>query len=150
MAIGTLVSLSVHVLVGAVWVGALAFTVGGVLPLARAGRLNADPLGTIAGRLRTLTRLSAVLLVVTGGHLLVTEGYLGEKLVASGDGHLVIAMVALWLVATGLTEAGLARLIDGAGADKVRAPARRATRLLQAAGVCGGLVLLTAAALAGA
>lgn len=147
MATGTLVSLSVHVLVGAVWVGAVSFTVGGVLPVAREGRMDADPLGAIAGRLRTLTRASAVLLVLTGGHLLAVNGYLGEKLVASGDGHLVLTMMGLWLVATGLTEAGTGRLVDGTGRDKVRDPARRATRLLQAAGVCGGLVLLTAGAL---
>lgn len=147
MTTGTLVSLAVHVVVGAVWVGAVVFVVAGVLPVAREGRLNADPLGAIAGRLRTLTRASAVLLLLTGGHLLAARGYLDGALLSSGDGHLVLTMVALWLVATGLTEAGAGRLVDGADADKVREPAHDATRLLQAAGVCGTLVFVVAAAL---
>lgn len=145
MAIADTVSLVVHVLVGAVWVGAVAFAVGGVLPVAREGRLNADPLGAIAGRLRNVTRAGAVLLLLTGGHLLVAKGYLGERLLGSGEGHLVATMAVLWLVATGLTEAGTGHLVDGTGDDKVREPARRATRLLQAAGVVGGLILVDAA-----
>lgn len=147
MAVGTLVSLAVHVLVGAVWVGALSFVVVGVLPVAREGRLNAEPLGAIARRLRTLTRSSAVLLVLTGGHLLVAKGYLGGRLFGPGDGHLVLTMIGLWLAATGLTEAGTRRLLDGTDQTKVREPARQATRLLQAAALCGGLILVTAGAL---
>lgn len=143
----TLVSLAVHVLVGAVWVGAVAFTVGGVLPVAREGRMNAEPLGAIAGRLRMLTRASAVLLLLTGGHLLWARGYLGGSLFEAPAGHLVVTMFVLWLVATGLTEAGTGKLVDGADDDKVREPARQATRLLQAAAVTGALVLVDAAAL---
>jgi uncharacterized membrane protein len=147
MAIHALLSLAVHVLVGAVWVGAVVFTVGAVLPVAREGRLNADPLGAIAERLRTVTRASAVLLLLTGGHLLWARGYLDGALFSSGAGHLVVTMAILWLVATGLTEVGAARLVDGTDDDKVREPAREATRLLQAAGVTGALILVDAAAL---
>jgi uncharacterized membrane protein len=147
MAIVSLLSLAVHLLVGAVWVGALAFTAGVVLPVARAGRMNAEPLGAIGGSLQLLTRGSAALLLLTGGHLLVARGYLDGGLFAPAAGHLVVTMFVLWLVATGLTEAGLARLLAGTDDDKVREPAREATRLLQAAAVTGGLVLVDAAAL---
>jgi uncharacterized membrane protein len=147
MTTGTLVSLAAHVLVGAVWVGAVSFTTLAVLPAARAGELNAAPLGRLAGHLRILTRFTAVVMVLTGGHLLAARGYLDGALLSTGDGHLVVTMAVLWFVATGLTEAGAGRLVDGADADKVREPAHEATRLLQAAAVTGGLVLVDAAAI---
>lgn len=148
MAVADTVSMAIHVLVGGVWVGAVAFTVGAVLPLARDGRMNAAPLSSLAGRLRTLTRASAVLILLTGLHL-AAVAYTAESLSGTEPGNYVLTMAVLWLVATGLTEAGVGRLADGAGNDKVREPAREATRLLQGAAIAGGLVLLTAGALVG-
>lgn len=148
MAVADTVSMAIHVLVGSVWVGAVAFTAGVVLPLARDGGMNAAPLAAIAGRLRTLTRASAVLILLTGLHL-AAVAYTPETLTGTQPGNYVLTMALLWVVATGLTEAGVGRLVDGAGDDKVREPARDATRLLQGAAVAGALVLLTAGALVG-
>lgn len=148
MAVADTISMAVHVLVGGVWVGAVTFLVGAVLPLAREGQLNAAPLGALAGTLRTITRASAVVILLTGLHL-AAAGYDADSLTGTGPGHYVLTMAVLWLVATGLTEAGLGTLVDGAGDDKVREPATEATRPLQAAAVAGGLVLLTAGALVG-
>lgn len=141
-------SMAIHVLVGGVWVGAVTFTVGGVLPVARDGRMNAEPLSAVAGTLRTITRASAVLILLTGLHL-AAVGYDVASLTGSDPGYYVLTMAVLWLVATGLTEAGTGKLVAGAGDAKVREPAHEATRLLQAAAVAGGLVLLTAGALVG-
>lgn len=148
MAVAGTVSMAVHVLVGGVWVGALSYTVAGVLPLARDGGLDPDSLGSLAGTLRSITRISAVLLVLTGLHL-AAVGYTTASLTGSDPGLYVLTMAGLWLVAVGLTEAGTGRLADGVDDGKVREPAHDATRLLQGAAVAGGLVLLTAGALVG-
>lgn len=148
MAVADTVSMAIHVLVGGVWVGAVAFVAGVVLPVAREGRMNAGPLGALAGTFRTATRASAVLILLTGLHLAVA-GYDAASLTGSDPGHYVLTMAGLWLVATGLAEAGTGKLVDGTDDDKVREPAREATRLLQGAAVAGGLVLLTAGALVG-
>lgn len=148
MAVADTVSMAVHVLVGGVWVGAVTFVVGAVLPVARDGQMNATPLAALARRLRSITRASAVLILLTGLHL-TAVGYDAGTLVETEPGNYVLTMAILWVVATGLTEAGVGRLLDGTSDDKVREPARKATRLLQGAAFTGGLVLLTAGALVG-
>ena len=139
-------AVAVHGLVGAVWVGAIVFVVLGVLPTARSGDLNAAPLASVAGRLRSGSRIAAVLILGTGGYLAGTR-YTAETLTATGNGHLVLTMAALWFVVTGLVEAGTGRLLDGTDQLKVREPARRATRLLQAAALGGCAILVVAALL---
>ncbi|PSP79076.1 transporter [Halobacteriales archaeon QS_1_68_20] len=140
-------SLAVHLLVGAVWAGAIAFVVTGVLPLARDGELNAAPLERIAGSLRRLSRVAAVFILATGGHLAGTR-YTAESLTSTGNGHLVLTMAGLWFVVTGLVEVGTGKLLDGTGDKEVREPARRATRFLQAAALGGGLILVVGSLLA--
>ncbi len=140
-------SLAVHLLVGGVWVGAIVFVVAGVLPLARDGELNAAPLERIAGSLRRLSRVAAIFILATGGHLAGTR-YTVERLTSTGDGHLVLTMMGLWFVVTGLVEVGTGKLLDGTGERKVREPAREAARTLQLAAV-GGLTILVVAGLLG-
>lgn len=137
-----------HVLVGGIWVGAIVFVVTGVLPAARDGSLNAEPLASVAGHLRKVSRIAAVLILATGGHLAGTR-YTAETLTGTGPGHLVLTMAGLWLVVTGLVEVGTGRLLDGAAERKVREPARHATRLLRVAAL-GGVAILVVAALIGA
>jgi uncharacterized membrane protein len=138
----------VHLLVGAVWVGAIAFVVAAVLPLARDGELNAAPLERIAGSLRRTSRVAAVLILATGGHLAGTR-YTVESLTGTGNGHLVVTMTGLWLVVTGLVEVGTGRLLDGTAERKVREPARRASRFLRVAALGGALILVVGGLLAG-
>jgi len=148
MALADALSSVVHLLFAGFWTGSVIFVTYGVLPVARAGDINATPLSTITGKLTTVSRLSSVLLLLTGGHMAGTL-YTVESLTGSPRGHLVLSMVALWLVLTALVEVGASRLTDGTEADKVRAPARNATRVMQAATVVAVLLLVVAGALAG-
>lgn len=148
MSIATTASLAVHLVTGAVWVGAITFTVVGVLPAARDGSLDAAPLESMARTLRNYSRGAAVLLVLTGGHLAATRYSVGS-LAGTGEGHLVLAMVGLWLATTGLVEVATARILDGTGGMKVREPARESARLLQVAAVLGALILVDGAVLIG-
>lgn len=139
-------SVVVHVLAGAIWVGAVVFAVGGVLPLARDGDVNAAPLESIGATLRWYTRLSAVLVLATGSYLAYVR-HTVDSLTGTGDGHLALTMAALWLVTVGLVEAGAGRLVDGAGEQKVREPGREAGRFLKPAAVTGALILVVGALL---
>ncbi|NHN47796.1 hypothetical protein G9464_09330 [Halostella sp. JP-L12] len=135
-----------HLLFAAVWVGSVLFVTVSVLPLARDGDINAGPVERIAGRLTTVSRASALLLFLTGGHL-AANGYTGESLLSTTNGNLVLAMLALWAALAGLVEVGSSKLTDGLQRKKVRAPARDALPLFQAATVVGVLLLLVAGAI---
>jgi uncharacterized membrane protein len=132
---------AVHVLVAGAWTGSVLFLTVGVLPLAKAGDLNAVPLAAATGRLRWISRAAAVVLLVTGGHLAATK-YSAATLTGTTPGYGVLAMVALWLVMTGLVEVGAGRIATGTDAGKVREPARAASSLLAAATLVGTLLLL--------
>ncbi|WP_144900950.1 CopD family protein [Halobellus captivus] len=141
------VMVTLHVLVGALWVGSVVFVAGAVLPAAVEGALDAAPLEKIADRLVYLSRGAAVVMFVTGGHLAGTR-YTVETLTGSGRGHLVLAMLALWLVLTALVEIGRSRLVDGLREKRVRAPAADSTAIFRAAAVVGILLLVDAGLLA--
>ena len=123
MAIADTIAAVVHLLFAGLWTGSVLFFVGGILPLARAGEINAAPLSAVTDRLTTVTRVSAVLLLLTGGHI-AAQRYTVEGLTGRPDGHLVLTMVALWLVLIAIVEVGASRLQDGLAQQKVRAPAR--------------------------
>ncbi len=134
---------TVHVLVGALWVGSVVFVTGAVLPAATDGALDAAPLATIADRLVFLSRGASVVMLLTGGHLAAT-GYTVASLTGTARGHLVLAMLALWLVFTALVEVGRSRLVEGLREKRVRAPAAAATGTFRAAAVVGVLLLVDA------
>lgn len=148
MSLADAVSVVTHLAFAGLWTGGVVFVTFGVLPLAARGDLNAGPLGWVAGRLKTLSRASALLLFVTGGHLAGTR-YTAETLTGTTRGYLVLAMLGLWLVLAALVEVGAGRLTDGAGRDKVREPARRAQGPLRAASLVAVLLLIDAGLLAG-
>lgn len=139
---------TVHLLFAAVWVGSVVYVTFGVLPLARAGDINAAPVDRMAGTLTTVSRASSVVLLLTGGHLAgqfyTVDGGEGFGLFSSTQGHLVLTMVALWLVLTGLVEVGTSKLSDGTKQKKVRSPAREATPLLRGASLVGLLLVVDA------
>lgn len=145
MAIDTAME-TVHLLFGAVWVGAVVFVTVGVLPQARDGNLTADAFEGILGRLRWLTRIGAVLLLVTGSHLAATR-YTADRLFSTGDGHLVLTMVALWLALAATVEIGSSRITDGLNSRKLREPARNGTRWFQVATLIGIALLVVSALL---
>lgn len=130
-----------HLVVAAVWVGAVFLYAFGVLPLAREGEVNAAPLERLTERLRFGSRMAAVVLLLSGGYLISLAGH-EQTLVSSVSGLLVLAMLGLWLVFTGLVEIGAGRVLDGTEELKVRTPAERATTLFRVATLVGVLVLV--------
>jgi hypothetical protein len=148
MALADAVSVVVHLLTAGIWTGSVIFVTVAVLPLARSGDINAEPLSALTTRLTTLSRASALVLFLTGGHLAGTRYTVGT-LTGSTPGYLVLAMLGLWLVLTALVEIGASRLTDGANRSKVREPARAATRLFQAATVVALALLVVGGLLSG-
>ena len=136
-----------HVLVAGLWTGGVVFVSYAVLPLGRDGTLNAAPVAAIASKLRSLSRLATVLLLLSGAGLAGHE-YTITTLTETTDGHLVLGMIVLWLLLTALVEVGTGRLLDGTDRDKVREPAREATNLFRAGAVVAGLALVDAGLLA--
>lgn len=139
---------AVHMLFAGLWTGSVAFVTLAVLPTARDGTANAAPLVPVVGRLRWITRISALLMLLTGGHMAGTRYTVGS-LTGSTRGHLVLAMVALWLILAVLVEIGAGRLADGLDRQKVREPAREARPFLLAATAVAVLLLLDAGVLMG-
>lgn len=133
----------VHLLFAALWTGSVLFVAYAVVPLGRDGGLNAAPLETVAGKLTTVSRASALVLLLTGGHM-AALGYTVESLFGSPGGYLVVAMVVLWFLLAGLVEVGTSKLTDGTGRDKVREPAREASPFLQGGAVLAVLLLVDA------
>ncbi len=132
-----------HLLVGALWVGAVVFVAGVVLPMARDGDLNAEPTERVVESLTTWSRAAAALTFVTGGHLAGTRYGLSE-LAGSFRGQLVLTMLGLWVVLTGLVEVGSSKLRAGLQERRVRAPAREGLPWFRAAALAGFALLLVA------
>jgi putative copper export protein len=132
-----------HSLFAGLWAGSVLFVVLAVLPMAREGELNASPLRSLAGTLTWVSRVSALVLLLTGSQMAAAR-YTGDSLAGTTGGRLVIGMVALWLVLAGTVEVGTSRLRDGTERDKVREPAREARRLFSLAGVTATLLLVVA------
>jgi len=134
---------TLHLLFGGLWTGAVVFVTVGVLPTAKSGVANAEPLGRVVGRLRNLSRLSALVMLATGGHMAGT-GYTVDSLTGTPRGHLVLTMLGLWVLLIGLVEVGGGKLADGFDRKKVRGPAREARPFMLAASGVSVLLLLVA------
>jgi uncharacterized membrane protein len=143
MSLADAATYSLHLLFAAAWVGSVFFVTLVVLPMARNGTLNATPLDAIIGRLQLVSRASALLLLLTGGHMAGTR-YTVESLTGSERGHAVLAMVALWFLLAALVEVGSARVRAETGDKKVRKPAREQKPLFYAATLVGALLLVDA------
>lgn len=148
MATADLVSAVLHLLFAGLWTGAVVFVAWTVLPLARAGDVQPGPVESVVGRLRTLSRASALVLFLTGGHMAGT-GYTVESLTGTTRGHLVLAMVALWFVLMALVEFAAGRFLGGLDDGKLREPAVAVTRPFQAAALVALALLVVAGLLAG-
>ena len=133
----------VHLLFAALWTGSVLFVAYAVLPLGRDGDLNAAPLDAIAGKLKLVSRASAALLFLTGGHM-AAYAYTVESLTGSPRGHLVLTMLGLWFVLAGLVEVGASKLTNGTEQQKVREPAHNATPFLKGGALVAVLLLLNA------
>ncbi|MGM0606530.1 MAG: transporter [Halobacteriota archaeon] len=147
MSVIDIVMWSLHAAFAGLWTGSVLFFTGAVLPAATVGTIDGDALLAISGRLRSLTRLGAVAFVVTGGHMAGTR-YTVETLTGSGRGHLVVTMLALWLVLTVLVEIGGSRLESAATADGVEAAVDRSRPVFLVGAVVAVLLLVDAGVLA--
>lgn len=136
-----------HLLFAGLWAGSVFFVAFAVLPTAMDGTSNAGPLAVQTGRLRWISRISALALLLTGGHT-AAQQYTAASLTGSTAGYAVLAMVVLWFLMAGLVEAAGSRLADGFDAGKVREPARGARPMLLAASAIGVVLLLLGGVLA--
>lgn len=132
-----------HSVFAGLWTGSVLFVVLALLPMAREGEMNAAPLRSVAGWLTRISRLSALVLLLTGSHMAAVR-HTGDSLTGTTGGRLVVGMVALWLVLAGTVEVGTSRLRDGTERDKVRQPAREAWRLFVVAALAAALLLVVA------
>jgi len=131
MTTATDVSQIVHLFTAALWTGSVLFFALGVLPVAREALT-----GRLRSRFMALSRGSALVLLLTGGHLAGTL-YGDGRLTETGDGHLVLGMVALWALLIGVLEVANAR-VEG---DTV---GPTAVRLYQLGALLAGLLLVDA------
>jgi uncharacterized membrane protein len=143
MALADATATVIHQVFAAVWVGSIVFMTFAVLPMAKDGLLDPESVERASGTLKKITRVSALLLLLTGGHL-AGSYYTGESLLGTTSGYLVLAMVALWLILTGLLEVTASRLEDGLQAKRVRAPAHETQTWYRAASVIGIALLVVA------
>ncbi|ELY68300.1 hypothetical protein [Natrinema versiforme] len=141
--IDVLAARTIHLVFAALWAGSVCFVAAVVIPLARDGAFNTTrPLEVVSGKLTTISRVSSLLLFLTGGHL-AGRTYTAEGLFGTTNGRLVIAMVALWLVLTALVEIGTKRFEAGLTGKKIREPAREALPVFRAAAVAAlGLLIV--------
>lgn len=102
--------LVVHTIFAALWTGGTLVLAGAVLPAARNDWLSTQALSFITRRFRSLTIVSVIALLFTGGHLAGTL-YTVERLQSTGRGHLVLAMVGLWLLLAVVLVGGFRQLV---------------------------------------
>jgi uncharacterized membrane protein len=141
---------AIHVLFAGLWTGAVVFLTWGILPSAQDGSLNAEPLSAITDRLTLLSRVSAVLLPLTGIRMAMLLNYTEQViLLETTAGHLLIGMIVLWLVLIGLVEVGASKLTDGTSQQKVREPARNARPFFLGATLVAVLLLIDAGLILG-
>jgi len=137
-----------HLVFAGLWSGTVLFVSYAVIPTALNGDLRPDALRSMTGKLRVVSRASALLLLITGGHLAATR-YTTASLTATSRGHLVVTMVVLWFLLGGLVEVGASKLTDGLAQQKVRTPAADARPFLLAASLVAVLLLVDAGAIVG-
>ncbi|WP_226480595.1 copper resistance protein CopD [Natrinema amylolyticum] len=133
-----------HLVFAALWAGSVCFVAAVIVPLARDGAFNTtQPLEVISGKLTSVSRVSSLVLLLSGGHL-AGNIYTTETLFGEIGGRLVLLMVALWLVLTALVEIGAKRFETGLTGKKIREPARDALPVFRAAAVAAIALLIVA------
>jgi hypothetical protein len=146
---GVVLSLTyvLHMIFAAALTGSVLYVALFVNPAAVTGDIGNEAFARVTSGLTTVTRASAVVLLLTGGHQAGTL-YTFETLLGTGRGHLVVTMLVLWVAMTGLVEVAGSKLRDGLDAGKLREPAREARPFLRGAAVLAVLLLVDAGLLA--
>lgn len=141
------VSTVLHVVFGGLLTGSVLFFTYAVNPAARVGDVSPETFSGATSKLTTVTRASAVVLLLTGGHQAGVL-YTAETLAGTRRGYLVLAMLVLWFALVALVEVAASKLREGLAREKVRTPAREARPFLWAASIAAVLVLVDAGLLA--
>lgn len=132
------VMVAIHLVFGAIWVGAVAFVTLAILPLARNGDLERPAFEGALSWLLRITRVGALLLVVSGSHLMGTRNYFDmDRLLETGRGHTVLAMLVLWFVLIVIIEVSTRRMRSGLEAGLLRDPANDGLRWFYGATLVG-------------
>lgn len=142
MGILTTAAYVLHTVFAGAWVGAVVFATWKVVPLAKQSDLEPAILESTASGLSTFSRTSAVVLPASGLWMAWTGYDELAGLLVPPQGHVVLTMIVLWLVMTGMTEAGAARIRDAAAQGKVRTAGKESARFLKAASGLGILLLV--------
>lgn len=138
--------IAVHLVFAALWVGAVVYVAIGVLPLARDGGLDREPLGTLVNKAVWISRIGALALIVTGSHLMGTRGYFDtDVLLGTGRGLAIGTMLLSWLILIVLVEVGSRRIQSGLRANLVREPARDGRTWFLVGGIAGIVAFLAGA-----
>ncbi|UIO99134.1 CopD family protein [Halobaculum sp. CBA1158] len=137
-----------HTLFAGLWVGAVVLTAWKVIPLAKAGDVSSELLGGVVSGVSTITRVGALVFLATGGHMAATV-YGAEGLFTPPRGHVVLTMLALWVVMTGLVEVAGSKVRSALEQNKVRTAGRDAGTFYTAAAVIGFVLLVLGGYLVG-
>lgn len=150
MALIDAVMIAAHLFFAAIWVGSVAFMTVAVLPLARDGNLDRQPLDALVGRTLWFARVGAALTLISGTHLMGTRGdyYDFDVLLSTRSGQAVLAMILLWLAMIGLVEVGSRRIRSGLAANLVREPSRDGLQWYYTATLIGILLFIDGGLLA--
>lgn len=132
-----------HVLFAGIWAGTTVFYAWRIHPLLSDGDIGVTSAMSITTGLRWLTRIGAVVFVVTGGHMAATTPmYADGGLFSTSMGHAVLGMLTLWLVVTGLLEASISKIQDSLGQGKIQTAGRETQTLVRAAATFSVVLLL--------
>lgn len=101
-----LVSYVSHVLSGALWTGSVCYVAAFVVPTARRGGLSRAAFERTVDGVLQITRLTGVVLPITGGYQL-WRLYGVETLLSTPRGWLVLVMGIAWGLTNGLVELGV-------------------------------------------
>lgn len=114
MSLINLLTTITHMVFAGVWTGSVIFVSLGVLPFHGTGLVSREALGRIVERERWVTRISALVLLITGGPLTSSQ-YSISKLIGSTRGYAVLAMIVLWVVLVTLIETAGSQVHESGG-----------------------------------
>ena len=130
-----------HLGFAAVWTGSVLFLTWGVLPAVESGSIDRESIEAILGRFLAVSRVSALVLLVSGG--LMASQY-GGQLTSTTPGHLVLGMTALWLLLIGAVEVAGKGLRNGLESGAPATAVAQSSGRFHVAGVLALLLLVDA------
>lgn len=134
MVTATDITMMLHLVFAGLWTGSVLFVAMGVIPIGGRDGLGPAGLAAITTRLTTVSRVSAAVMFLTGGHM-AADLYTVDSLTGSTRGHAVLGMLVLWFVLAALVEIGASRVNEESGEQVFYAAGVVAVLLLVDAGL---------------